>query len=101
MLLDGGKRLFEPPLDGLRQLAPQVLELGEAPLQVLALRLQLREPLLLGLVLLFRERVDLPQRLVPAPQALEPLAELLAVVALRRFRAGRLEPTPRLLGLGL
>ena len=68
--LDGGERLREPPLDRLRQLPPELVQLVERPLEVGALRAQLLEVLLLPLVLLLRERIDAAELLAPA---LEPL----------------------------
>src|SRR5207247_6286162 len=85
MAADGVERLGEAPFDRLRQLVAQLLELGEARLEIRPLGDELLEALLLGLVLLVRERVDLAERLAAA---LEPLGcgnELLAVVALRRL----------------
>src|SRR5581483_437618 len=61
--LDGGERLGEARLDRVRQVVTQPLELGEALLEVSTLRRQLREPLLLGLVLLLRQRVHLAELL--------------------------------------
>ena len=99
--LDRRERLVEAGLDRLRQVVAQLLELGEARLEVLPLHGQLLEALLLGLVLLLRKRVDLPELHEPAVVALELLGELVAVVALGRLGAGRLEPPPRLVALGV
>ena len=102
MLLHGVERLGEAPLDRLGQLGAQLLELGEARLEVLALRRELVEPLLLGVVLLLRERVDLAERLAAALEALRALGELVAVVAFGALLGARvLEPAPRLVGLRL
>ena len=83
--------LGEPLLDRLGQLPPELLELVEAALEVGPLRDELLQPLLLGLVLLLRERVDLTELLAPP---LEPLERA------RRARRGRLprparRPPPR------
>ena len=61
----------EAPLDRLRQLGAELLELVEARLEVGALRRELVEPRLLGLVLLLRERVDAAERLAAALEPLE------------------------------
>ena len=65
-MLDGREGLGEPRLDGLRQVVAKLLELVQAALQILALRRQLLQALLLGVVLLLRERVHLAERLTPA-----------------------------------
>ena len=62
---DGGERLVEPPVDGLGQLVAERLELRERRLEVRALGRELLETLLLGLVLLLRERIDPAERLAP------------------------------------
>src|SRR5581483_5852677 len=56
--LDGVERLREAALDRVRELGAELLELGEAFLEVGALRGELLEAHLLGLVFLGRERVD-------------------------------------------
>ncbi len=98
---DGVERLGEPPLHGLVELVPELRELLEALLEVLALRGQVAEVLLLALVLLGGERVDLPELLAPAAKPLGALEQRLAVVALRRLDTGGLEPPLRLAPLGL
>ena len=73
----------------------------QALLEILPLHLELGEPLLLGLVLLLRERIDLAEL---APALLEPLGarrELVALVALRRVGGGLLEPAAGVGRLGL
>ena len=65
--------------DRLRQLVAEGGELGERRLEVDALLGQLVEPHLLGLVLLARQRVDLPERLAPRVEARDPRRELVAV----------------------
>src|SRR5690242_6532192 len=101
MLLDRGERLVEPPLDRLGQLPSQLLELCEAPLEVLPLGRQLGQALLLLLVLLLRERVDCTEGLTPALQTDEPLGERFLIVACCRLGAGLFQPLAgsRLLGL--
>src|SRR5205085_8102723 len=64
----GRERVREPPLDGLRQLATELVELGERALEIRTLRPQLLEVLLLALVLVLRERIDAAERLAPAPE---------------------------------
>src|SRR5215210_3000464 len=91
MLADRGERLVEAPLDGLCQLHAQLLELLQARLEILALLDELGQALLLALVLLLRQRVDLPERLAAALQALDPLR---ALVALGRLRARLLQAPP-------
>src|SRR5207245_1110877 len=86
-------------LDGARQLVAQLLELLEALLEVGALHRELLEPDLLRLVLLLRQRVDLAELLAPLLVALEPVGELVAILALRRLLAGCLEPPLRLVAL--
>src|SRR5262249_51582345 len=102
--------LGETSLDRLRQLRAQLLELLEARLEILALRRELLEAGLLRVVLLFRERGDLAERLTPAlepapPPPLEPLrglCERIAIAPLRALVGARvLEAPPRLVGLGL
>src|SRR5204862_7794003 len=92
----------EPPLDRLRELHAQLLELGKALFEILALRGQLLEPRLLRVVLLLRERVHLAERLPPALQPLGTLRELVAVVALGALvRPRMVETAPRLVRLRL
>ena len=93
--------LGETPLDRLGQLGAELLELGEARLEILALRRELVEPRALGVVLLLRERVHLAERLAAALEALRALGELVAVVALGALVGARmLEAAARLVGLG-
>jgi len=100
--LHGLEGLGEAPLDGLGQLRTELLELVEARLEVGPLRRELVEALLLGLVLLLRERVDLAERLAAALEPLDRVRELVAVVAFgRRVRVRMLEPAAGLLGLAL
>ena len=92
VLGDRMEGVCEPPLDGLRELVAQVGELLQALLEILPLHLELGEPLLLGLVLLLRERIDLAEL---DPPLLEPLGarrELVALVSLGRVGGGLLEP---------
>ncbi len=100
VLLDGGEGLLEAALDRLGQVAAQLLELLEAPLEVAALRRELVEALLLGLVLLLRERVHLAELLAAPVEALEPRGQLLGVVTLGGFGSGRVETAAGLLDLG-
>src|SRR5207302_587579 len=65
---DGRERLREAPLDRFRQLAAELVQLGERALEVGALRPQLIAVLLLARVLLLRERVDAAERLAAALQ---------------------------------
>ena len=101
MLLDGGERLVEAALDGLAQLVPQLLELREAPLEVLPLRRQLGESLLLRVVLLLGERVDRAECFPSALQADEPFCQRLPIVPFGRLGTCALQPPARgrLLGL--
>src|SRR5581483_1436939 len=99
--LDRGERLGEARLDRVRQVVPELLELGEALLEVVALGGQLLQPRLLRLVLLLRKRVDLAELLPPALVPDELLGELVAVVALGRLRRRRLEPALCLVALGV
>ncbi len=69
--LDGVEGLLEAPLDGLGQIVAQGLQLVERAFEILALRAQLVEPLLLGGVLLLRERVDAAELLAPPLEPLE------------------------------
>src|SRR5439155_559995 len=68
--LHGVERLGEASFNRLRQLRAQLLELGEALLEILALNRELLEARLLRVVLLLRERIHLAERLAAA---LEPL----------------------------
>ncbi len=94
--------LGEPRLDRLLQLGAELLELREALLEVGALRCELVEPRLLGVVLLLRERVHLAERLAAALEPVDPLGELVAVVALGGLVGIRvLEAAARFVGLRL
>src|SRR5215467_5315904 len=95
MALDGGESLCESPLDRLRQLASELLELAQALLEIGALAGEVVEPLLLRLVLLTRERVHLAQLLAPAFEALELCGELVAVALVDRLGARRVEAALR------
>src|SRR4029077_10314089 len=87
------ERLREAPLDRLRQLCAQLLELLEALLEVLPLRRELLEPRLLRVVLLLRERFHGAERVAPPLEPLGGLGERVAVVALRALVSARvLEP---------
>ena len=83
---DRRERLGEPPLDGRGELGPKLLELLEALLEILALRLEVVEALLLRLVLLARERVDLAERGAADLEPLDARRKLVAVVALAPAR---------------
>ena len=74
--------LGEPALDRLGRARRELLELLEASLEVGALGRELRRALLLGLVLLLRERVHLAELLAAALEARDRRDELVAVVAL-------------------
>ena len=63
---DGVERLGEAALDGAVEVVPQLGELVEAALEILSLRGQLREGLLLALVLLGGERIDASELLASA-----------------------------------
>ena len=91
--LDSRERLGEAALDRLDQVVPELLELVEAPLEVGALGRELLEALLLGLVLLLRERVHLAELLAAALEPLDSDCELVAVVTLGRLGPRRLEPS--------
>jgi hypothetical protein len=93
MLGDRCVRVGEAALDRRSKLVAQVGELLQALLEVLALRFQLREPLLLGLVLLLRERVDLAELDPPLLETLGSGGELFAVVTLGRLGGRLLEPS--------
>ena len=81
---DRSERLVEPAVDGLRQLVPQGRELRERRLEVGALCRELLEPHLLRLVLLLRQRVDLPERFPARLEPRQPCGELVAVDAFLR-----------------
>ena len=99
---DGVEGLREAPLDRRRELRAELLELVEALFEVLALRLQVREALLLGLVLLAGERVDLPERAASRVEPFDACPKLLAVVALGRLDlTGGLEPPRRVRDVGV
>ena len=100
----GGERLGEAPLDRLRELRAQLLELLQARLQVGALGLELGQPLLLELVLLLGERVDLAELDPPRLEPLDASRQLGAIVArppaLRRPRRVACAHRPRRLRSG-
>ncbi len=97
-----GERLGEAPLDGRGELCAELLELDEALLEVLTLHLEIVESLLLGLVLLARERVDLTKRAAPHFEALDADGQLVAVVSFRRLDVtGGLEPSGSLGDVGV
>src|SRR5207245_11150062 len=58
VVANGGEGFLEATLDGGGELVAQRLELGEALLEVGPLLAELRQPLLLAVVLLLRQRVD-------------------------------------------
>ena len=93
--------LGETALDRLVELVAEVGELLQARLEVLALRLQLGEPLLLGLVLLLRERVDLAELDAPRVRGARRGWRARLGHPLRRFRGRFLEPSARISRLGL
>ena len=92
MRAHGVEGLGEPALHRLVELVPQLRQLAEALLQVLALRRQVGEVLLLALVLLGCERVDPAEILAGGGGAARALEERLTVVALRRLRSRGLQP---------
>src|SRR5262249_11737275 len=94
-------RLLEAPLDRLGQLPAKSLELCEAPLEVGALHQELVEALLLGLVLLLRERVHLAELLAAQLEPLKARRELRTVVALRGLPACGLQTPLGFVALGL
>ena len=98
--LHGVEGLGEAPVDRLGQLVAQLAQLVERALEVLALRAQLRQALLLLRVLLLRERVDAAELLAPPLEPVELLGQLLACPVCR-LGAGRVEPPLRLGALRL
>src|SRR5206468_8158627 len=72
----------------------------EAPLEVLSLPRELREPLLLFLVLLLGKRVHLAELLASPLAPLEPLRERVPVIALGGLDSGLLDPALGVLALG-
>ena len=101
LLLHRVERLGEAALDRVGELLAELLELGEALLEVDALRGELLETHLLGLVLLLRERIDRAERLAAALEALDRRGERVAIVSFRRLvRAGGLEAAARFVGFG-
>jgi len=76
-----------------------LLGLGEALLEVSALLRQLRELLLLPLVLFLRQGIDAAERLAPALEPLELRRELVAILALGGLRTRRLDPPLELFAL--
>ena len=85
VLCDSGEGLREAALDRRGELRAELLELVEASLEILALRLQVVEPLLLGLVLLARERVHLAERARRTSSRSTRVSELVTVVAFGRL----------------
>ena len=101
VLLHRVERLGEALLDRVRELLAELLELGEAVLEVDALRGELLEAHLLGLVLLLRERIDGAERLAAALEALDRRGERVAVFSLGRFVGARgLAAAARFVGFG-
>ena len=98
--LDRAEGLLEALLDRLGQVVAQLLELGEAPLEIRALHGELLKPFLLGVVLLLGERVDVAERPRGGARALELRRQLVAVVTLCRLGGRRFEPALRLLRVG-
>src|SRR5262249_56328662 len=74
--LDGLERLGEAAVDRLRELVPELGQLLQRPLQILALHPQLAETGLLRRVFLLRERVDAAQLLAPPLASLQLLPQL-------------------------
>ena len=81
--------------------ARRVLQLLQAQLEILSLRVQLRQPLGFGLVLLLRERVHLTELDAARVQPLDPRGELLAIVALGRLGGRFLAAPARVCRVGL
>ena len=95
-----GERLVEPPPYGLDELVTELRHLLEALLEVAPLCRELVEALLLGFVLLLRERVDLAESLAPRLQPLHARRELVHVVSFGDLaRVHGVESTLRLLRL--
>ena len=92
----GCERLGEAPLDRLRELRAQLLELLQARLQVGALRLELRQPLLLERVLLLGERVHLAELDPPRLEPLDASRQLGAIAVVRRLGVGLVAPPARI-----
>src|SRR5215211_1361639 len=86
----------EARLDGIRELGAQLLQLGQARLEVGALGGELVEPLLLRFVLLLRERVHATELLTSRPESLRSHGQGLPVLALRGSSLGGLEPSTSL-----
>src|SRR5207302_439307 len=99
--LDRLERLGEPALHGGGEVVAERLELVERALEVLALRREVDQPFLLALVLLLGERIDLAEGLTAPLEALDPLRQLVTVVALGRIGPGFAEPAASLVGLGV
>ena len=100
VVADGCERLGEAALDGLGELVAQALELLEALLEVGALLAELGQPLLLALVLLFRERVDAAEASRRRSSRSSFVGQLFGIVALGGLGAGLLHPPLQLLRLG-
>src|SRR5207245_2819908 len=71
-----------------------------ARLAIGALGGELVQAFFLLVVLLLREGIDLAEGLPPSLEALDPLRQLLSIVALGRLGGRPLEPSPRLVGFG-
>ena len=99
---DGLERLVEAPLHGLGELVAKLRDLRQRRLEILPLRRELLEPLLLLLVLLLGQRIHLAERLAAGIEPLRPRRELGAVVALGGLVGACLvEAALRLLRLGV
>ena len=99
---DGLERLVEAPLHRLGELVAKLRDLRQRRLEILPLRRELLEPLLLLLVLLLGERIHLAERLAAGIEPLGPRRELGAVVTLCGLVGACLvEAALRLLGLGV
>ena len=76
--------LGKTPLDGLRELLAQTCELLEATFEILALRAEVVQPLLLSLVLLPCEWIDQTESPPTRFESRSSRRELVTIVALRR-----------------
>ena len=95
VLRDRRERLGEAALDRRRELGAELLELLEALLEILALRPQVVEALLLGVVLLSRERIDLTERGATYLEPFDAARKLVAILSLGRLDVARRLETPR------
>ncbi len=93
--LHGVEGLREPAVDRFGQLVAELAQLVEGALEILALRAQLGQPLLLARVLLLRERVDAAELIAAALQPVELLHQLVARPFGRLRRRSLLEATLR------